>query len=69
MGNIIGRSDVRSGPSGLKLELQRIVDFNGKVEDWQKWKNRTQCAFNGSGFERILSDREYANRMRNQNRV
>ena len=69
MGNIIGRSEIRSGPSGLKLESQRIVDFNGRVEDWQKWKNRTQCAFDGSGYERILSDREYANRMRNQNRV
>eukprot|EP00957_Ditylum_brightwellii_P095584 7281045-Ditylum_brightwellii.AAC.1 len=36
MENIIGRSDVRSGPSG---------------------------------YERSLSDQEYANRMRNQNRV
>ena len=35
MGNIIGRSEIRSGPSGLKLESQRIVDFNGRVEDWQ----------------------------------
>jgi hypothetical protein len=69
MGNIIGRSDVRSGPSGLKLESQRIVDFSGKVEDWQKWKNCTQCTFDGSGYERVLSDREYADRMRNQNRV
>eukprot|EP00957_Ditylum_brightwellii_P007939 601420-Ditylum_brightwellii.AAC.1 len=69
MGNIIGQSDIRSGPSGLKLESQRIMDFNGKVEDWQKWTNCTQCAFDGSGYERILSNQEYANRMRNQNRV
>eukprot|EP00957_Ditylum_brightwellii_P034033 2577719-Ditylum_brightwellii.AAC.1 len=49
MENIIGRSDVRSGLSRLKLELQRIVDFSGKVEDRQKLKKCTQCAFNGSG--------------------
>eukprot|EP00957_Ditylum_brightwellii_P063986 4854104-Ditylum_brightwellii.AAC.1 len=69
MGNIIGRSDVRSGPYGLQLEFQRIVDVSGKVENWQKWKNRTQCAFDGSGYERILSNQEYADRMRNQNRM
>eukprot|EP00957_Ditylum_brightwellii_P189734 14442947-Ditylum_brightwellii.AAC.1 len=69
MGNIIGRSDVRSGPSGLKLELQRIVDFSETVEDWHKWKNCTQCAFDRLGYEKILSDQEYANRMRNQNRL
>eukprot|EP00957_Ditylum_brightwellii_P100762 7679916-Ditylum_brightwellii.AAC.1 len=38
-----------SGPSGLKLESQRIVDFSGKIKDWQKWKNCTQCAFDRSG--------------------
>eukprot|EP00957_Ditylum_brightwellii_P114423 8723707-Ditylum_brightwellii.AAC.1 len=69
MGNMIGRSDIRPGPSDLKLELQRILDFSEKVEGWQKWKNCTQCAFNGSGHERILSVGEYADRMRNQNRV
>eukprot|EP00957_Ditylum_brightwellii_P074824 5686481-Ditylum_brightwellii.AAC.1 len=44
------------------------MDFSGKVEDWQKWKNCTWCAFDGSGYERVLSDWEYADRMRNQNR-
>eukprot|EP00957_Ditylum_brightwellii_P027975 2113395-Ditylum_brightwellii.AAC.1 len=56
MGNIIGRSN-------------RIVDFSGNVEDWQKWKCCTQCAFDGSGYEKVLSNREHADRMRNQNRV
>eukprot|EP00957_Ditylum_brightwellii_P035728 2708582-Ditylum_brightwellii.AAC.1 len=46
-----------------------MVDFSGKVKDWQKWKNCTQCAFDGLGYERVLSDQEYAARMRNQNRV
>eukprot|EP00957_Ditylum_brightwellii_P153227 11662753-Ditylum_brightwellii.AAC.1 len=25
-------------PSYLKLASQKIVDFSGRVEDWQKWK-------------------------------
>eukprot|EP00957_Ditylum_brightwellii_P189827 14451530-Ditylum_brightwellii.AAC.1 len=69
MGNIIGRSNVISGPSGLKLESQRIVDFSGKDEDWQKLKNCTQCAFDGSCYEKVLSNQEHTDRMRNQNRV
>ena len=56
MGNIIRRSNVMSGPSGLKLESQRIVDFSGKVEGWQKWKNCILCVFDGSGYETILSN-------------
>eukprot|EP00957_Ditylum_brightwellii_P201219 15324633-Ditylum_brightwellii.AAC.1 len=68
MGNIIRRSNVMSGPSGLKLESQRIVDFSEKVKDWQKWKNCTQCTFDGSGYEKVLSNQEHADRMRNQNR-
>eukprot|EP00957_Ditylum_brightwellii_P184042 14019135-Ditylum_brightwellii.AAC.1 len=68
MRHIIRRSNAMSGLSGLKLESQRIVDFSGKVEDWQKWKNCTQCAFDGSGFEKVLSNQEHTDRMRNQNR-
>eukprot|EP00957_Ditylum_brightwellii_P109140 8325585-Ditylum_brightwellii.AAC.1 len=30
MGNIIRRSNVTSGPSGLKVESQMIVDLSGK---------------------------------------
>ena len=30
------------------------------MEDWQRWKSRTQCAFDGSGYEKILTDPVYA---------
>eukprot|EP00957_Ditylum_brightwellii_P080822 6148165-Ditylum_brightwellii.AAC.1 len=69
MGNIIRRSNVMYGLSGLKLESQRIVDFSRKIKDWQKWKNHTQCASDGSGYEKVLSNPEYADKMRSQNRV
>ena len=44
----------------MKLEAQKIKDFTGGHEDWQKWKSRTECAFSGSGYERVLDDMEYA---------
>ena len=48
------------GETNLKLEAQKIKDFTGGHEEWQKWKSRTECAFSGSGYERILADEEYA---------
>jgi hypothetical protein len=48
------------GETNLKLEAQKIKDFAGGHEEWQKWKSRTECAFSGSGYERILDDSEFA---------
>eukprot|EP00957_Ditylum_brightwellii_P035991 2726652-Ditylum_brightwellii.AAC.1 len=67
MDNFIGRLTVTG--SGLKLESQKIVKFSGKMEERQKWKNRTECALDGSGYEPILTNREYSLRLYNQNRV
>eukprot|EP00957_Ditylum_brightwellii_P129294 9862902-Ditylum_brightwellii.AAC.1 len=38
------------------------------MEDWKERNNGTQCAIDGSGWGNSLSDREYADRRRNQNR-
>ena len=46
--------------TNLKLEAQKIKDFSGNHEEWARWKSRTECAFNGSGYEKILSDKEYS---------
>eukprot|EP00957_Ditylum_brightwellii_P098785 7525305-Ditylum_brightwellii.AAC.1 len=67
MGNLIGRQIVTG--SGLKLKLQKIVKFSTKMEEWQKWKNRTKYALDGSGYKQILTNREYASRSHHQNRV
>jgi hypothetical protein len=48
------------GEMNLKLEAQKIKDFSGGHEDWAKWKSRTQCAFSGSGYEKVLEDDAYA---------
>ena len=37
----------------LKLEAQKIRDFSSLKMDWTKWKNRTECAFDGSGYGKI----------------
>ena len=52
--------DGTRGETNLKLEAQKIKDFTGSYEEWQKWKSRTECAFSGSGYERILDDADYA---------
>ena len=46
--------------NNLKLETQKIRDFTGLNQDWTKWKNRTECAFDGSGFDRILVHEEFS---------
>jgi hypothetical protein len=48
------------GDTNLKLEAQKIKDFGGAHDDWTKWKSRTECAFSGSGYERVLEDVGYA---------
>eukprot|EP00957_Ditylum_brightwellii_P114347 8719008-Ditylum_brightwellii.AAC.1 len=43
-------------PPNLKLALQRITEFSGKVDEWQKWKTCTTCAFIGSGYKSVLNN-------------
>ena len=74
MGNIItalsdnlGSKD--RGDTNLKLEAQKIKDFSGNHDEWQKWKSRTECAFSGSGYERILDDINYAQKYPRLNKI
>ncbi len=48
------------GVTSLKLEAQKVNEFNGDYDTWPKWKSRTECAFNGSGYEKILSDAKFS---------
>jgi hypothetical protein len=62
MGNLLFTAPPTYEPQGsstLKLEAQKIKDFSGAHEDWQKWKSRTECAFQGSGYELILGSSSY----------
>ena len=46
--------------TSLKLEAQKVTSFSGNFADWARWKSRTQCAFDGSGYEKVLTDQQYA---------
>jgi hypothetical protein len=53
----------------LKLEAQKVKEFTGHFDAWQKWKARTECAFDGSGYSSILTDSTYSERHMQMNRV
>ena len=59
----------QGGTTSLKLEAQKIVAFDGSITNWNRWKNRTECALDGSGYERILSDASYALKNKKMNKV
>jgi hypothetical protein len=59
LNNRKNQDEVQKGAS-LKLEAQKISEFSGEYDHWPKWKSRTECAFNGSGYEKILTDNTYA---------
>ena len=63
------RNSGRSGESNLKLEAQKVKEFTGDFNEWNKWKSRTECAFEGSGYELILSSRTYANENIRMNKI
>ena len=46
--------DVHNSASNLKLEAQKIAAFDGNMINWQRWKSRTECALDGSGYEKVL---------------
>ena len=63
MGNFFSKTHERGDfhiGGNLKLDSQKVTEFLGRMEDWQRWKSRTTCAFDGSGYERILTDPVYA---------
>eukprot|EP00957_Ditylum_brightwellii_P088653 6752166-Ditylum_brightwellii.AAC.1 len=65
----MGNNTSRNTHSNLKLGSKKIVEFTGRSEDWQKWKTRAQCAFDGSGNEGILNDSNYAFRHPDMSRI
>ena len=67
---MVSRNNLPRGTeSNLKLEAQKVKDFSGNFSEWPKWKSWTECAFDGSGYELILSDAEYAARHERMNKI
>ena len=64
---IHGDKPVETG--NLKLQAQKITEFSGAHNEWAKWKNRTECALDGSGYESILNNRPFADINLKMNKV
>jgi hypothetical protein len=71
MGILFSKEDRPRRPRemSLKLEAQKVKEFTGHFDSWQKWKARTECAFDGSGYALILTDSEYSESNMQMNRV
>ena len=53
----------------MNLEFQKIVKCIGRMDEWRKWKSRTECAIYRSGYERALIDERYDTQNTQMNRV
>jgi hypothetical protein len=61
MGNIYSRKS-DTGMSNLRLAAQRITEFSGDYQDFAQWKKSTECALQGTGYDRILNDARFSKR-------
>ena len=59
----------RIQPGNLKLKSQKIVEFMGKMDEWQRWNSKTECSLYGSVYERVLKDATYDALNTQMNRV
>ena len=75
MGNLSTKySDTHSSygnitkPGNMKLEYQKIINFMGKMDEWQRCKTRTKYDFDGSGYDQVLTDTTYSEQNTQMNR-
>ena len=59
----------RIKPGNLRLESQKIVEFMGGMDEWEKCTSRTEFDFVGSGYEQVLTDATYSAQKTQMNRV
>lgn len=53
----------------LTLSNGDIKKFSGSEEDWKDWAIETEGTLSTTGYAKILTDRRYANRNPNKNRI
>jgi hypothetical protein len=46
--------------SNLRLAAQKIIPFSGDYQEFAQWKKSTECALQGTGYDRILNDEKFA---------
>jgi hypothetical protein len=66
MGNVMNNNQDKKK---VKMTSTKIVDFTGADEDWQKWKNKTLCAFSGTGYTEILHNKGHADKNNEDNEI
>jgi hypothetical protein len=50
----------RNDMSNLRLAAQKITEFSGDYQEFAQWKKSTECALQGTGYDRILTDQKYS---------
>ena len=48
--------------SDLRLAAQKITEFSGDYQEFAQWKKSTECALQGTGYDRILTDERFSNK-------
>jgi hypothetical protein len=46
--------------SNLRLAAQKITEFTGDYQDFAQWKKGIECALQGTGYDRILTDEKFS---------
>ena len=59
MGNIFSQK-AASDINNLRLAAQKIDRFSGDYQEFAQWKKSTQCALQGTGYDRILTDEKFS---------
>jgi hypothetical protein len=52
----------KSDMSNLRLAAQKITEFSGDYQEFAQWKKSTECALQGTGYDRILTDERFSRR-------
>jgi hypothetical protein len=50
----------KSDMSNLRLAAQKITEFSGDYQEFAQWKKSTECALQGTGYDRILTDERFS---------
>jgi hypothetical protein len=59
MGTVFSRK-ANHDMSNLRLAAQKTNAFSGDYQEFSQWKKRTECALQGTGYDRILNDEKFA---------
>jgi hypothetical protein len=56
----VGLHDKKSDMSNLRLATQKIMEFSGEYQEFAQWKKSTECALQGTCYDRILTEERFS---------